>query len=124
MSYTIDKFTDLTITNRETNNFYHTDDFNLNITPESFELDLSAEYDALELIKVLGLDKANQPDMYDVTIQKPIQIRKHKKKRVNKKWAKQYGYVLMNIESKGWKITNKDDNLEFVKDISNSGESL
>lgn len=117
MFYIINKFTDLTITNRETNNFYHTDDFNLNITPESFELNFSVEYDTSELLKVLGLDKANQLDVYDVVIQKSIQIRKHKKKRINKKWAKQYGYDMVNVISEGWVAKSVEDGFEFVKQM-------
>lgn len=117
MSYTLDGFTDCIITNRETNNFYHTDDFNLNITHENFQLDFSAEFDTSELLKVLGLDLADRPSMFDIKIQKPVQVRKHKKRRINKKWAKRYGYNMMNVVSKGWGVKSTENGFEFIKEM-------
>lgn len=131
--------TELTIINNDTGKVIQIDNGNFNIATKNnapkgawfpnlykettISIDIN-NVDADNFLATLGFDIANKPDDYDITIQKPIQIRTHKKKRINKKWAKRYGYVLVNIESKGWKITNKDDNFEFVKDISNSGESL
>lgn len=44
------------------------------------------------------------------------QNRIHKKKRINKKWAKRYGYKQVVVDSKGWKIKNNTDgSIEFVK---------
>ena len=44
------------------------------------------------------------------------QKRKHKKKRINKKWAKRYGYKCVTKTTKGWKLkTYKDGSFEFVK---------
>ena len=42
--------------------------------------------------KILGLDIAQMPDSYDIQYVKIVQARKHKKKRINKKWLKRYGY--------------------------------
>lgn len=70
----------------------------------------------IDLNKVLGLDIAKFPDSYDVQYVKIIQARKHKKKRINKKWLKRYGYKKVMINSKGWKInTLTDGTVEFVK---------
>lgn len=53
---------------------------------------------------------------YDIEYSIPIQIRKHKKKRINKKWAKRYGYKLVTKTTKGWKLkTYTDGSFEFVK---------
>ena len=41
--------------------------------------------------KILGLDIAQMPDSYDIQYVKVVQARKHKKKRINKKWLKRYG---------------------------------
>lgn len=57
------------------------------------------------------------PEAYDIEMQIPVQRRKHKKKRINKKWAKRYGYVMKSIFTKGWKIhTETNGNTEFIKD--------
>jgi len=79
-------------------------------------ISLSGEIDTIALFQHLGLDLSQKPDMCDILIQKPIQIRKHKKKRINKKWAKKYGFTIINIESKGYKVvSNSDGEYEFVK---------
>ena len=44
------------------------------------------------------------------------QARTHKKKRINKKWLKRYGYKQISVESKGWKMkADTDGNVEFIK---------
>ena len=44
------------------------------------------------------------------------QNKTHKKKRINKKWAKRYGYKQIVVNSKGWKIKNNTDgSFKFVK---------
>lgn len=40
------------------------------------------------LSKLIG----KMPDKYDIDYSIYVQVRKHKKKRINKKWAKRYGY--------------------------------
>lgn len=61
--------------------------------------------------------KGLMPEAYDIYIQVPIQRRQHKKKRINKKWAKRYGYVTKTITEKGWKIyRDADGNIELIKD--------
>lgn len=67
--------------------------------------------------KLFGIDMTNQSDAYDVRFIKLVQARKHKKRRINKKWLKRYGYKQMIVESKGWKVrTDTDNNVEFIKD--------
>lgn len=45
-----------------------------------------------------------------------VQVRKHKKKRINKKWAKRYGYKCVTKTTKGWKLkTYTDGSFEFIK---------
>lgn len=36
----------------------------------------------------------------DVEIPKQVQVRKHKKRRINKKWAKRYGYKIEYVTKK------------------------
>lgn len=81
-------------------------------------INIGGEIDTTALFQHLGLDLSQKPDMCDILIQKPIQIRKHKKKRINKKWAKKYGFKVINIESKGYKVvSNSDGEYEFVKGV-------
>lgn len=66
--------------------------------------------------KILGLDIAQMPDSYDIQYVKIVQARKHKKKRINKKWLKRYGYKKVVVNSKGWNVkTYTDGTIEFVK---------
>ncbi len=68
--------------------------------------------------KILGLDIAQTPDSYDVQYVKIVQARKHKGKRINKKWLKRYGYKTVIVNSKGWDVkTHTDGTVEFVKEV-------
>ena len=72
--------------------------------------------DAEDLYKILGVNKANMPDAYNIQYMKIVQVRKHKKRRINKKWLKRYGYKQILVESKGWKVkTDTKGNVEFIK---------
>lgn len=59
----------------------------------SFECDIDTSLFA----KLIGIDLANGQDATcaSMVFQKTYQVqrRRHKKKRINKKWAKRYGYV-------------------------------
>ena len=73
---------------------------------------------SIELKKIFGVDMSNLPDAYDVQFIKIVQARKHRKKRINKKWLKQYGVKQVLVSSKGWKLeTHTDGTYEFVKQI-------
>lgn len=53
----------------------------------------------------------------DVQVIVYIQNRKHRKKRINKKWFKRYGYIQKNKITKGWKLRcNTNGTTEFVND--------
>lgn len=67
------------------------------------------------LKKILGVDKSDLPDAYDVQFIKIVQARKHKKKRINKKWKKKYGYKLITVTCKGWQMESfADGNVVFT----------
>mgnify|MGYP006993859175 CR=1 FL=1 len=61
------------------------------------------------LKKILGVDRSDLPDAYDVRFIKIVQARKHKKKRTNKKWKKRYGYKLITVTCKGWQMESFAD---------------
>lgn len=70
----------------------------------------------VDINKILGLDIAQMPDSYGIQYIKIVQTRKHKKKRINKKWLKRYGYKKVIVNSEGWNvITYTDGTVEFVK---------
>lgn len=69
-----------------------------------------------DLFKALGVDISNVPDAYSILLTKLIQRRRHKKKRINKKWLKKYGYKLLVDYKDDWRIKSyKDGVYEFVK---------
>ena len=72
---------------------------------------------AISLTSLIGIDVANAPDKYKFQLIKVKQARKHKKKRINKKWIKRYGYKQILVDSKGWKLkTHTDGYYEFVNE--------
>lgn len=82
----------------------------------SFTLESDKAFDIDKLLKIFGVDISGKPDLYTVQYSKTIQVRKHKKKRINKKWIKRYGYKQIWFNSKGWKLKcYKDGIAEFVK---------
>lgn len=61
------------------------------------EISFECDIDASLFAKLIGVDLAQGRDVTctSMIFQKPYQVqrRRHKKKRINKKWAKRYGYV-------------------------------
>ena len=79
-------------------------------------LSINISIGAMSLTSLIGIDVANAPDKYNFQIIKFKQARKHKKKRINKKWIKRYGYKQILVDCKGWKLeTHTDGTYEFVK---------
>lgn len=63
-----------------------------------------------------GFDSSKMPDSYSIIISRVIQKRRHKRKRIDKKWLKRYRYTRKDIISNGWKMhCNTDGTFEFVK---------
>lgn len=57
---------------------------------------------------------------FDITYPIMIQARRHKKKRINKKWQKRYGYKQVMVTSKDWKLSEYDSGTyEFIKEVIN-----
>ncbi len=79
-------------------------------------LSIDVSIGAMSLISLMGVDISNAPDKCNFQIIKVKQTRKHKKKRINKKWIKRYGYKQILVDCKGWKLkTHTDETYEFVK---------
>ena len=57
-----------------------------------------------------------EEESFDVEWIEIVQVRKHKKKRINKKWLKKYGVKQITRTSKGWKITNYADAYNLIEE--------
>lgn len=80
------------------------------------EAAITIDLNAGDFSELFGFDSNNIPEQYDIQYLVPVQKRKHKKKRINKKWLKQYGYANDSIIHKGWKLkTYTDGTFEFVR---------
>lgn len=92
--------------------------FNSKLLCSDYEMTFNCDNANINIDKLFGIDIATKPDAYDIIFVKMIQARTHKKKRINKKWLKRYGYKPINVTSKGWQInTYTDGTFEFKKDI-------
>lgn len=90
------------------------------INDPTYEMTFNADkpIDTEEFYRVLGIDRVNIPDAYDIQFIKYVQARKHKKRRINKKWLKRYGYKQMLVETKGWNMkSDTNGNVEFIKKL-------
>lgn len=90
----------------------------LNLNP-SVELEISPlEITPTDdILKTIGIDLDRMPEKIDMVIPWTVQARKHKKKRINKKWRKRYGFKEIMKKTKGWKVhTGTDGTFEFVKE--------
>lgn len=78
----------------------------------------SMEFNSDDVSKTIGLDKSNSSDVFDIQYVKFVQARKHKKKRINKKWLKRYGYKPIIFDCKDWNVSiDKNGDRKFVKII-------
>lgn len=67
------------------------------------------------LLKLVGVDLLTE-NTYDFSYCIEKQVRRHKKKRINKKWLKRYGTYNVKIELNGCKVNFKDNGeVEFAK---------
>lgn len=82
----------------------------------SFTLEPDKGINIDKLLKIFGVDISGKPDSYTIQYLKTVQAKKHKKKRINKKWIKRYGYKQKWFNSKGWKLKcYKNGTAEFIK---------
>lgn len=88
----------------------------INNRVDEFSLTVEGQIKTEVLKSMLGLDTVDFPNKYDIEFNVLVQKRRHKNKRINKKWAKMYGYDTVNQKSKGWRILLKSDgSIEFLK---------
>ena len=84
------------------------------------EMSFECEINVPLLAKMAGIDLAHGRDATVATMifQKPyqVQVKRNKKKRINKKWAKKYGYVtrFKQYRLEEVRVEQNEDRLEFV----------
>ncbi len=83
-------------------------DFDKELT---FSMDATISQDLLELI----VPKQPEDTKMKIVYKKNIQARKHRKKRINKKWLKKYGYKEVLVISDGWQFEDINGTYNFVK---------
>lgn len=83
------------------------------------EFTVEAEIDAPMFYGLCGIPPMTNIQTFTLQYQRPVteQVRKHKKKRINKKWAKRYGYRTV---LKTYQI----DNVRFKRDATDELEIL
>lgn len=91
-----------------------------NCTRES-TMTLNMDKNGMEsFVNFIGLDLTNCPSTYCLSFHLPVQVRKHRKRRINKKWAKRYGYRFVLINCDDWRIIKNDletGEVEFRKEV-------
>ena len=86
-------------------------------TNREFSCTMASDFDKDALLDILGVSK--EPPKYKVEFSiGKVQRRKHKKRRINKKWAKKYGYKDIIVSGDLNHIAT-DDNGESMFEISN-----
>lgn len=75
-----------------------------NLLKDNRTMEVNFNCNDVDMNKILGLDISKFPDQYDIQIPKPVQKRKHKKKRINKKWMKRYGYTMVQVVANGFEV--------------------
>lgn len=73
-----------------------------------FTADFSADFQRIAHL----ISPSNNPDFHMEALVDRIQKRKHKKRRINKKWAKRYGYWDVILRGK----VNPDVSMEHLED--------
>lgn len=64
----------------------------------------------LNAYKIDGFDLSTKQDSYTISYTKSVQAKKHKKKRINKKWLKKYGYKNIVVNSDRWEVNCCNNN--------------
>ena len=64
--------------------------------------------------RIFGYDEGSE-DNWSLSFVKLEQIRRHRKKRTNKKWAKKYGYRQVNIPLGNFNLSKQDDDFVLSK---------
>ena len=78
--------------------------------PVEFSCEASIDFDLFR--KLCGIDVGKNNNNWSMLFTKKEQIRKHKKRRINKKWAKKYGFRDVVIPLGSFTITEENGWIE------------
>lgn len=82
-------------------------------TSATFECEFSGDWN-----KDLLNDVLFKPLIFEAQVNGLVQIRRHRKKRINKKWAKMYGYKVDKVSKGHWRfmdLNSRDGEFRFEK---------
>lgn len=86
--------------------------------PTAGELTFDCDVNLDMAKRIFGLDLANSGMSCSMELQSPYQIqkRRHKKKRINKKWAKRYGYITIfkSVKLRDCSFVTNEDSIDFT----------
>jgi hypothetical protein len=111
----IDGLTDISFDNCEIPEYAS----NLYVTnPQDAELSFECDINVDLFKQICGLDLANSGMSCSMELNQPYQVqkRRHKKKRINKKWAKKYGYLTMfkSVKIRDCSIVTHEDGFDVT----------
>lgn len=92
------------------------------------EVSFECEIPLSSIANIFGIPKSmlEPPSNYSLTVTHPylVQVRRHKKKRINKKWAKRYGYktAYKSVTLNDVTVVPNEESCSF--DISGRGASV
>lgn len=129
MNYKIDKITSFDCINMETgksfelsNSTIEIDTLSPNEVPDirtfgTCEATFTCENTTINK-NLLSKSVLKKPHIFELQYSVMVQARRHKKKRINKKWLKRYGYKSQQMVSKGWEFgeyNTQTGECEFIK---------
>lgn len=88
-------------------------------TDKTFSFDFNNPINTDDFYEMLGIDKSKIPYFDTIEIPFVTQTKRHKKKRINKKWIKRYGFKQTYVKAKGFEIhINKDGTFDVKASLN------
>ena len=86
--------------------------------PTAGELTLDCDINVDLFKQICGIDLANSGMSCSMELEQPYQVqkRRHRKKRINKKWAKRYGYIteFKSVKLRDCSFITNEDSIDFT----------
>lgn len=95
----------------------HKDTHSYMLPPSGITISSNGSVDEKLCSQIFNNISSDLPNPWDIIVPTIKPARIHKKKRINKKWRKKYGYRVSLRMIKGWKMrANTDGSVDFIKD--------
>lgn len=90
---------------------------------KTFEMSMTLKNPIVNIEVFNKMTEQTMPQELKIYYPTMVQVRKHHKKRINKKWLKKYGCKEVMKIMNGWKLQSYTNGLyEFVKEIGESND--